>query len=648
MENTTTDKLKSIINEIEQNYQFMNYDNQIYNSNDWNKLLKSITTLKNTTIRLKNKRLKHTRKCVPNKRQNCGHLNGEKRNNDHVYTNEHLKDKSHRINTSYDGELKIIKKDEKSIDQLHYEHYNKKFTFSSLESNKLKNKYKPNNITTLGNLSSTTTSNSIKKVNNNIGWTDKLSNLFVKLKNKVLMNTTTTRKSIRNKSTQKNSLKEAESSDLDTTTDNITAACTSKPTTITTLNSALRKKRAYRKKTPEEKAIIAKKQRTKLNQAELVEQAKPTSNQDNQRLALRIKKSANNNTPNQSSEQQHTPLIRQRRHSESNIQNISLENLLLLDSEKKRSDDGMETNASENDVQAIASGSTTEQITKSQKIVDENVNLGNNTEKPSPQQAVKTPEVSKARTPEVITPKNCKKIKAKLNKKLIQDMTVNEINEINDSYHQKYPSKSFGITLQSDNLKDQKWDNYDELVGEIVNQTGIDKYSISEACVVRDTVKATCHLVLKVDDYEDYKTIRDIQNWPQKSFGGTILSVKQLPFVFRQNNFDNYLELIVNVKHGTVLTPNKIKQCEEQFHLTGMERIMTNDGDKQIPTNRYRTKANHVFAYVSACNHGIILASVKYIPETVTNIASLCQKCGLTNCRSSKKKPCQSKPRCMK
>ena len=340
---------------------------------------------------------------------------------------------------------------------------------------------------------------------------------------------------------------------------------------------------------------------------------------------------------------------KQRRHSDSNIEaQVNLASIFLLDSEKVRADESMETNSVAGDTQTIAPGSIIDKIHEKRMPLEENLLIGPGKEQPSPLPLTKTPETTMPKTPEAIAPKNGKKTKEKHSKKLIQDMSSSEINEINDAYQLKYPTKSFGVILQSNNLHDKKWDNYEELISEIVTQTGIDKYSVSEACVVHDLSKGTCHLVLKVDEYEDFKIIRDLQNWSQKSFGGTILSVKQMPFVFRQNNFDNNLELILNVKHGTVLTPMKIKQCEDLFHLTGMERIMTNDGDKLIPTNRYKTKANHVFAYVSACNNGIILASIKYMPETVTNLASLCQKCGLSNCRSSKKKPCQSKPRCMR
>jgi hypothetical protein len=178
----------------------------------------------------------------------------------------------------------------------------------------------------------------------------------------------------------------------------------------------------------------------------------------------------------------------------------------------------------------------------------------------------------------------------------------------------------------------------------LTQQTGVDKYAIVEASVVHDLTKKTCWLVLKVDDYDDY-----IGNWSQRSFGGTILSLTQMPLKFTQNNFENYLDLIITVPAKTQITLQMVKKCEDVFHLTNMERIMSNpDGTKLVPTNRFKSRAVHMLAYISACNGGIVLGGTRYTPETATNHSYICGTCGLANCRSSKKKPCQSNPRCMK
>jgi hypothetical protein len=107
--------------------------------------------------------------------------------------------------------------------------------------------------------------------------------------------------------------------------------------------------------------------------------------------------------------------------------------------------------------------------------------------------------------------------------------------------------------------------------------------------------------------------------------------------------------LVITVGAKTIITTNKLKQCEDTYHLVDMERIMnSSDGKTSVPTNRYRMKAIHTLAYVSACNNGIVIGGIKYIPEISVNHASICSVCFHLNCRSSKKKQCQSKPRCAK
>jgi len=234
-------------------------------------------------------------------------------------------------------------------------------------------------------------------------------------------------------------------------------------------------------------------------------------------------------------------------------------------------------------------------------------------------------------------------------KKQIQDMTASEINEFNDDFQEKYPIKIHGITLMSDNLNDPKWDNYDTLCNEIETQTGIGKYAIVEASIVHDTIKKASSLTIKVDDYDEFKIIREPKNWSQTSFGGKILSIKALPYSFFNNNFEIFYDLVINVTSKATITSNKIKQCEDTFHLKDLERIMnSSDGKSSIPTNRYRFKAMHTLAYVSACNNGIVLNGIKYLPEISVNHGSVCSVCYHINCRASKKKPCQSKARCGK
>jgi hypothetical protein len=54
-----------------------------------------------------------------------------------------------------------------------------------------------------------------------------------------------------------------------------------------------------------------------------------------------------------------------------------------------------------------------------------------------------------------------------------------------------------------------------------IDTTGCDKYSIIEATISFDIVKKLHSLVIRVDEYEDYKLIRKAQIWSQSSFGGT-------------------------------------------------------------------------------------------------------------------------------
>ncbi len=270
------------------------------------------------------------------------------------------------------------------------------------------------------------------------------------------------------------------------------------------------------------------------------------------------------------------------------------------------------------------------------------------TEHPATMTQIETPEdpvhlKKSSKAKQVINRQN------KSNKKLIQDMNEEEINELNDEFQNKYPIKIHGITLSSDNLHDKKWDDYETICNEIEKQTGVGKYSIVEACVVHDTIRNTSKLTIKVDDYEEFQIIRSVRNWPQNSFGGTILSIKQIPYSFFNNNFEVFFDLVITVGAKTSITSNKLKQCEETYHLTDMERIMnSSDGKTSVPTNRYRMRALHTLAYVSACNNGIVLCGIKYMPEISVNHASICSVCFHLNCRASKKKMCQSKPRCGK
>jgi hypothetical protein len=136
------------------------------------------------------------------------------------------------------------------------------------------------------------------------------------------------------------------------------------------------------------------------------------------------------------------------------------------------------------------------------------------TEHPATMTQIETPEdpvhlKKSAKAKQAINRQN------KSNKKLIQDMNEEEINELNDEFQNKYPIKIHGITLSSDNLHDKKWDDYETICNEIEKQTGVGKYSIVEACVVHDTIRNTNKLIIKVDDYEEFQIIRSIRNWPQ-------------------------------------------------------------------------------------------------------------------------------------
>jgi hypothetical protein len=240
--------------------------------------------------------------------------------------------------------------------------------------------------------------------------------------------------------------------------------------------------------------------------------------------------------------------------------------------------------------------------------------------------------------------KNMVMNRAKIIKKQICELTIDEIHELNDELQIKYPVSIHGIILTSDNLKQSKWDNNDTVLNEIVSQTGCNKYSITEASITTDTIKHTTSLTIKIDDYEDYILVRDTRNWSQTSFGGSILSIKPLPIFISQNGFENNLEMTISVlPKNAMIASNKIAQCEAAYHLSGFVRITTAD---KTPTNRFKFIANHALAYVSACNDGIFLNSVKYFPEPNINHSGICQICTIANCRGSKKKPCQSKPRC--
>jgi len=309
----------------------------------------------------------------------------------------------------------------------------------------------------------------------------------------------------------------------------------------------------------------------------------------------------------------------------------------------------------QDDVQQQNTSTINQTLGITPKATGENVVVSPIVQKEQNEQ-IETPPATTSKTTPQKTPKLLTKRKEskhnttdqKPKKKLIQDMSSEEINEYNDDYQEKYPVKVHGITLKSNNMQDPKWDNFENLCEEIVKQTGIEKYSIAEACVTHDLGKSEHTLTVKVDDYEDFKIIREIRNWPQTAFGGSILSMKPIPFTFYQNNFGNNLELIISVAPKTSLQPNKIKQCEETYHITDFERIVSNQDGNPVPTNRYKMKAIHPLAYVLACNEGIVLAGVRYIPEVVINHASTCSRCGLANCRASKKKPCKSSQRCMK
>ncbi len=109
------------------------------------------------------------------------------------------------------------------------------------------------------------------------------------------------------------------------------------------------------------------------------------------------------------------------------------------------------------------------------------------------------------------------------------------------------------------------------------------------------------------------------------------------------------LDMVITVSPKSTITQNMIKKCEDTYHLTSIERIMSNPyGNKLVATNRFKLRAIHMLAYISACNDGIVMGGSKYMPETVTNHSSICSNCGLANCRSSKKKPCKSNTRCSK
>jgi len=232
----------------------------------------------------------------------------------------------------------------------------------------------------------------------------------------------------------------------------------------------------------------------------------------------------------------------------------------------------------------------------------------------------------------------------------IGNMSLEEINEINDEYQVKYPVRVHGIIIYSDNLKNEKWEVDNNVFEEIVSQTGCDKYSIVEATISHDIIKKTSFITIKVDEYEDFKLIRDTNNWKQTAFGGTVLAMKPLPFMFHQNGFENNLEMTISVSpKNAQISSQKIALCETTYHLSNMVRIMNNsDIQKSVATNRFRFTANNVLAYVCACNDGIILNGIKYQAEPSINQASVCHNCGYANCRSSKKKQCTSKTRCLK
>jgi hypothetical protein len=93
----------------------------------------------------------------------------------------------------------------------------------------------------------------------------------------------------------------------------------------------------------------------------------------------------------------------------------------------------------------------------------------------------------------------------------------------------------------------------------------------------------------------------------------------------------------------------KIVLFEQTHQLSNMMRIMNNsDAQRAVATNRFKFSANNIIAYVCACNDGVLLNGIKYIAEPSINHGNVCQNCGYANCRSSKKKPCTSKARCLK
>jgi len=160
------------------------------------------------------------------------------------------------------------------------------------------------------------------------------------------------------------------------------------------------------------------------------------------------------------------------------------------------------------------------------------------------------------------TPKTTKPKTKKIQKRTLQDLNQIEINENNDDYETKYPTKFHGVIIKSDNLNDKKCDSFDSICDEITQQTGAEKYAIVEASVVHDLTKKIFWLVLKIDDHDDYKVIRDIGNWSQRSFGGTILSLTPMPLTFIQNNFENYLDLMITVPAKMQITLQMVKKCK--------------------------------------------------------------------------------------
>jgi len=217
----------------------------------------------------------------------------------------------------------------------------------------------------------------------------------------------------------------------------------------------------------------------------------------------------------------------------------------------------------------------------------------------------------------------------------LKEKKLLEFQKTNDELEKKYPSNEYSLIIYSAGIND-KCRISEPFLEEIQRCTRVTSEHIESIEIVKNINNPEIPgIQVNLNSFTDYKTLRNMRNWPKNSFNHGINFIQILP--------PKLFVTILNVDQSININKDELIQLEHEYGLVDVKRITDGEGRE---SNKLKAGVKTKWHYLNVIRNGIRLhwRRRRVIPDL--RKVRPCNDCGSLR-HNSKRIKCHLGPRCI-